>query len=145
MASDDPLLTVRGLAELEGVSQDTIRNFIKNSAMPHYRLQGIKIRLSEYQAWLKDMSSGTSVEAAGAASALERVTPVLQSVAPLLRAAGVLSVAIEGARFELAPAAPAAAAAQAAPVYEPEPDAIDDPLAYGGTMPGFARLHQDPE
>lgn len=56
----DPLLTVKQLADREGMDERHVRLLIDKHGLPHYRmvptargLRGIKIRLSEYMAWLK--------------------------------------------------------------------------------------------
>ncbi len=48
----DPLLTVKQLAELEGFTEDRIRFLINRCDLPNYKAGGVRIRLSEYQAWL---------------------------------------------------------------------------------------------
>jgi excisionase family DNA binding protein len=59
----DPLLTVRQLARREGLSERAVRSMIERHGLPAYRAgherrggmrgSGIKIRLSEYLAWLE--------------------------------------------------------------------------------------------
>lgn len=59
-SSRDPLLTVQQLAVLEGLDQRHVRNLIERHGLPCYRIhasargpRGVKIRLSEYRAWLE--------------------------------------------------------------------------------------------
>lgn len=56
----DPLLTVRQLAELEGLKEREVRRLIQSHGLPHVCLhtsargpRGVKIRLSAYRAWLE--------------------------------------------------------------------------------------------
>lgn len=48
----DPLLTVQQLAEREGLSERQVRHMIKRGGLPHYKANGVRIRLSEYLGWL---------------------------------------------------------------------------------------------
>jgi hypothetical protein len=49
----DPLLTIRQLAEREGLAVHQVVYLIRACALPVYRVCGVKIRLSEYLAWLE--------------------------------------------------------------------------------------------
>ncbi len=49
----DPLLTVKQLAELEGMSQRRVRWFLERG-LPHYKAHGIRVRLSEWRAFLAE-------------------------------------------------------------------------------------------
>jgi excisionase family DNA binding protein len=49
---DDPLLTVVQLAALEGIAEDRVRHLIRAHDLPAYKIGGVRIRLSEYRAWL---------------------------------------------------------------------------------------------
>jgi hypothetical protein len=49
----DPLLTVRRLAEIEGYSERTVRHLIFSHGLPVYRAGGVRVRWSEYMAWLE--------------------------------------------------------------------------------------------
>ncbi len=54
MADDrprDPLLTVRQLADREGFSQRRVR-YLLTQGLPSYKAAGVRVRLSEYLAWL---------------------------------------------------------------------------------------------
>lgn len=48
----DPLLTVFQLGEREGLSERQVRDLIARKSLPHYRVNGIRVRLSEYLEWL---------------------------------------------------------------------------------------------
>lgn len=50
---DDPLLTVKALAEREGLSEGHVRFLMRERGLPHYKVGGVKIRLSEWKAWLE--------------------------------------------------------------------------------------------
>lgn len=53
-ASSDPLLTVAQLAELEQITERRLRRLITHHGLPTYNIGGgIRIRWSEYQAWLE--------------------------------------------------------------------------------------------
>ncbi len=60
--SKDPLLTVAQLAAREGVSQSLIRKwvggYVPGSRLPHYKAGGVKVRDSEYRAWLASRRRG---------------------------------------------------------------------------------------
>lgn len=47
----DPLLTVRQLAEREGMNERRVRHLL-NQGLPAYRAAGVRIRWSEYCDWL---------------------------------------------------------------------------------------------
>ncbi len=49
----DPLLTVKQLAEREGVSEEMVRHFYAKKGLPHYKACGIRIRYSDYLSWLE--------------------------------------------------------------------------------------------
>lgn len=53
----DPLLTVQQLAEREGVPQWKVRKWIggrvPGDRLPHYVAGGVRVRDSEYRAWLE--------------------------------------------------------------------------------------------
>ena len=49
----DPLMTVRQLAEWEGMTQDRVWFLIKRCGLPCYKAGGVRIRWSEYTAWLR--------------------------------------------------------------------------------------------
>ena len=48
----DPLLTVNQLAEREGMTPDRVRYLIKARGLPAHKAGGVRIRWSEYLAWL---------------------------------------------------------------------------------------------
>ena len=50
--SPDPLLTVHQLALREGLSERQVRDLILRAGLPCYRVNGVRIRLSEYLDWL---------------------------------------------------------------------------------------------
>jgi excisionase family DNA binding protein len=50
--SNDPLMTVRQLAAREGVSEDTVRRWIRRDGLPHYKAGGIRVRCSAFRAWI---------------------------------------------------------------------------------------------
>ncbi len=56
MSQRDPLLTVRQLAEREGLPEWKVRKLISGrvsgARLPAYDVGGIRVRQSEYQAWL---------------------------------------------------------------------------------------------
>lgn len=49
---DDPLLTVRELAEDQGLTERQVRTLIAKAGLPAYDVGGIRIRRSEFEAWL---------------------------------------------------------------------------------------------
>jgi hypothetical protein len=49
----DPLLTVQQLAEMESLTERQVRYLIKTCGLPCYRVNGVRVRLSEYQDWLR--------------------------------------------------------------------------------------------
>lgn len=55
--SKDPLLTVRQLAEREGVPQWKVRKWVggvvAGQRLPTYNVGGIRVRDSEYRRWLE--------------------------------------------------------------------------------------------
>lgn len=53
MSSDDPLLTVRQLADREGLTERQVRRLIYSHGLPVYRVCGVRIRWSEYLGWLE--------------------------------------------------------------------------------------------
>ena len=50
----DPLLTVQQLAVREGLTKRQVWRLIYDHKLPVYRVLGVKIRLSEYLAWLAE-------------------------------------------------------------------------------------------
>lgn len=50
--SQDPLLTVKQLAQREGIPEWKVREWLRGG-LPHYRANGIAIRESEHRAWLQ--------------------------------------------------------------------------------------------
>lgn len=49
--STDPLLTVRQLAEREGMTERRVRHLL-TQGLPAYKACGVRIRLSEWHDWL---------------------------------------------------------------------------------------------
>lgn len=58
----DPLLTVKQLAEREGLPEWKVRSWVdgrvRGAPLPHYSIGGIRVRASEYQAWLESRRRG---------------------------------------------------------------------------------------
>lgn len=55
----DPLLTVSQLAEKEGVPEWKIRDWLRApTPLPSYRCGGVRVRLSEYRAWMEARRRG---------------------------------------------------------------------------------------
>ncbi len=53
---DDGFVTVREVARRSSMSEKTIRNFIRNDALPHYRNSGsgkIWLRWTEFVEWME--------------------------------------------------------------------------------------------
>lgn len=50
----DPLLTVRQLAEREGMTERRVRHLVREHDLPAYRAAGVRIRWSEYCGWLDE-------------------------------------------------------------------------------------------
>ncbi len=53
---DDGFVTVREVARRSSMSERSIRNFIRNDALPHYRCSGsgkIWLRWTEFVAWME--------------------------------------------------------------------------------------------
>lgn len=56
--SRDPLLTIRQLAQIEGLPESKVRGWAYGrgtggARMPTYKINGVRVRASEYQAWLE--------------------------------------------------------------------------------------------
>lgn len=51
--TNDPLLTVQQLADREGLSVRQVRHLIRKHGLPCYRAGGVRVRLSQYLAWLE--------------------------------------------------------------------------------------------
>ncbi len=55
-AEDDGFITVREVARRSSISEKSIRNFIRNDALPHYRNSGcgkIWLRWVEFVQWME--------------------------------------------------------------------------------------------
>lgn len=58
MSAKDPLMTIRQLAEREGLPEWKVRAWIYGRGLggerlPHYAVGGLRVRASDYQAWLE--------------------------------------------------------------------------------------------
>jgi excisionase family DNA binding protein len=51
MSASDPVLTVKQLAAIEGLSRDWIYKAIRRGGLPTVKVGGYRIRMSEFRAW----------------------------------------------------------------------------------------------
>jgi excisionase family DNA binding protein len=63
MTNTDPLLTVKQLAKREGVAEWKVREWLRFGGLPHYTINGIRIRCSEFKAWLTSRKRVTGAHA----------------------------------------------------------------------------------
>lgn len=145
----DPLLTVKGLAELEGIPEQTLRKCISRKGMPHVRMGGIRIRLSEYKAWLEEQRYGNHPNAKPTKSSIEEAIDVARDAAAGLRAQGIISLSVPGLKMELIPQQAAKVTVDSNDHQTPDDQPaspMQDAVLYGradGTVPGFAKLQKN--
>jgi hypothetical protein len=54
---DNRLLTVRAFANAVGLTERQVRHLVKSCGLPSYRVNGIRLKLSDYHAWLETRRS----------------------------------------------------------------------------------------